>query len=211
MGKKVVIVCNGSVNTKFLYTTIQKNDFIVCADGGANKLIKTKFTPDVIIGDMDSVTKSTLKKFRKAKLIKFQREKDQVDLELAINYCVKRKFKEILILGAFGNRADMSLTNVFVLLQIPKKIQAKIIHQNQEIYLVQNKSSIKGIPDEKISFFPIKGDVKGLTLTGLKYEVKNYDLRFGTGKGLSNQFKNKNAVISFKDGLLVCVHFRSWF
>jgi len=211
MGKKAVIVCNGSVDTKFLFMYIQKNDFLICADGGANKLIKTRFAPDVIIGDMDSVTKSTLKKFNKAKLIKFPKEKDQVDLELAINYCVEKKFKEILILGAFGSRADMSLTNVFVLLQIPKKIKAKIVHQNQEIYLVQNKCSIKGIPGEKISFFPIKGDVKGLTLNGLKYEVKNYDLRFGIGKGLSNQFKNKKAGISFKDGLLVCVHFRSWF
>ena len=211
MEKKAVIVCNGSVNTKFLFMHIQKNDFLVCADGGANKLTKTRFRPDVIIGDMDSITKSTLKKFKYAKLVKFPREKDQVDLELAINYCVGKKFKEILILGALGSRVDMSLTNVFLLLQIPKNIKAKIVHQNQEIYLVQKKCSIKGIPGEKISFFPIKGDVIGLTLNGLKYEVKNYDLRFGIGKGLSNEFKNKNAVISFKDGLLLCVHFRSWF
>jgi len=211
MGKKAVIVCNGSVDTKSLFTHINKNDFLVCADGGANKLVKTKFAPDVIIGDMDSVTKSTLKKFKHSKLIKFPRDKDQVDLELAINYCVEKKFKEILILGAFGSRVDMSLTNVFVLLQIPKNIKAKIVHQNQEIYLLQKKSYIKGILGEKISFFPIKGNVKGLTLGGLKYEVKNYDLRFGIGKGLSNQFKNKNAVISFKDGFLLCVHFRSWF
>ncbi len=212
MAKKAVIVCNGSVNTKFLYSFISENDFLIAADGGANKLMKTKFIPDLIIGDMDSITKNALKKYRKTKMIKFPKEKDKIDLELAIDYCVEKKFKEIIILGAIGTRADMTLTNIFLLTQIPKNINAKIIHENQEIYLIHKKKfSVKGIPGEKISLFGIKGKIKGLTLKGFKYELKNYNLRFGLGIGLSNEFKNKKALITSKDGLMLCVHFRKWF
>ncbi|MCR4335968.1 MAG: thiamine diphosphokinase [archaeon] len=211
MVKKAVIICNGTVNTKHLYSHISKNDFIVCADGGANKLLKTKFKPDLIIGDMDSISKNALKKFKETKMIKFPREKDKVDLELALDYCIKNKFKEITILGALGNRADMTLTNVFILTQVPKNVNAKLIHENQEIYLVPKKLFIQGIPHEIISLFPLKGDVKGLTLKGFKYALENHTLRFGIGVGISNEFIKEKVSITFKDGTLLCVHFRKWF
>jgi len=207
---RAVIVCNGSVNTKYLYSHISKRDFLVAVDGGANKLMKTRFSPDVIIGDMDSITKSAMKKFRGSRFIRFPREKDKIDLELALDYCFMEKFSDILILGAFGTRADMTLTNVFLLLQAPKGTKVKMIHENQEIYIVPKKLSIIGIPGEAISLLPINGGVKGLTLKGFKYEIKDYDLRFGIGVGISNEFKNKKASITFKDGFLLCVHFRKW-
>ena len=208
--QKAVIVCNGSLNTKFLYSHLDKSSFLIAADGGANKLVKTGFYPKVIIGDMDSITKAAQKKFKNAQFIRFPREKDQIDLELAINFCVEKKFKEILILGAVGSRADMNLTNVFLLSQLPKSVKAKIVHENQEIFLLSKKTEIEGVPGEKVSFFPVKGDVLGLALSGAKYELKNYNLRFGIGIGLSNEFKSKKIKVSFKDGILVCVHFRNW-
>ncbi|MFH1391676.1 MAG: thiamine diphosphokinase [Candidatus Diapherotrites archaeon] len=211
MVKKAVIICNGSVNTKHLYSHISKNDFIVCADGGANKLLKTKFKPNLIIGDMDSISKNALKKFKGVEMIRFPHEKDKVDLELALDYCIENNFKEIIIMGALGSRADMTLINVFILTQVPKNVKAKIIHENQEIYLIPKKLFIQGVPHETISLFPLKGDVSGLTLKGFKYELENYNLRFGTGVGISNEFKKKKVSITFKDGTLLCIHFRKWF
>ncbi|MBU2100728.1 thiamine diphosphokinase [Candidatus Micrarchaeota archaeon] len=212
MQKKAVIVCNGSVNTKWLYSFISEEDFLIAADGGANKLVKTKFVPDLIIGDMDSISKTAEKKYRKTKKIKFPVEKDKIDLELALDYCIEKKFREIIILGAIGSRADMTLTNIFLLTRIPKKIKAKIIHEEQEIYLIPKKKfSIQGTPGERISLFPVNGNVRGLTLKGFKYELKNHFLPFGIGIGLSNEFKNKKALITAKDGIMLCVHFRKWF
>jgi len=208
--KRAVLICNGSLDTKWLYSNIQKGDFIIAVDGGANKLVKTSFVPDVIIGDMDSITKSAAKKFRASEFIKFPREKDSLDLELGLRYCFDKKFTEILVLGALGNRADMALTNVFLLSQVPQGTSARIVHENQEIFLVPKNFVIEGIPGEVVSFFPIGGDAKGLTLKGFKYELDNYDLRFGIGIGLSNEFKSKKASISFKDGLVLCVHFHKW-
>jgi len=212
MRKRAAIVCNGNVNTKYLYSFISEGDFLIAVDGGANKLLKTDFKPDLIIGDMDSISKNSLKKFREVKKITFPKEKDKIDLELALDYCIEKKFSEIIILGAVGSRADMTTTNIFLLTHIPKNIKAKIIHQNQEIYLIPAKNfTIKGIPGEKISLFPVKGKVKGLTLKGFKYEIKNYNLEFGVGIGLSNEFKNKKVWITSKDGIMLCVHFRKWF
>jgi thiamine pyrophosphokinase len=161
---------------------------------------------------MDSINSTAKKKYSKVMQISFPREKDLLDLELAIKYCIEQKFSEIIILGALGSRYDMSLTNVFLLSQIPENINAKIVNGSQEIFLIRKKEFIlSGIPGEKVSIFPIKGDAKGITLEGFKYCVENYDLRFGIGLGLSNEFKSKKARISFKDGMLLCVHFHKWF
>lgn len=211
MLKKAVLVCNGSISTKYLYSHIAKDDFLIAVDGGANKLVKTGFWPSMVIGDMDSITRNAEKKFKGTQFSRFPREKDQIDLELALNYCIEKKFGEIVILGAVGSRADMNLANIFLLMHAPKNIEVKIIHENQEIYLCKKKSSIEGVPGEKISFLPIKEDVKGLTLKGFKYEIKNFDLAFGTGIGLSNELRQKKAIVSFKKGNLLCVHFRKWF
>ena len=211
MAKRVVILCNGSLDTKHLYSNIVKGDFLIAVDGGANKLSKTSFVPDLIVGDFDSITKAALRKFRSVEQIRYPREKALIDLEIAINYCIENKFSELLILGAIGSRVDMTLTNVFLLSQIPKNINAKIVHENQEVFLVRKTAELAGVPGEVVSFFPIGGEVKGLFLEGFKYGLDNYGLRFGIGIGLSNEFKGKKARISFKDGLLLCVHFRKWF
>ncbi len=210
--KRAVLICNGSIDTKHLYANISKSDFIVAVDGGANKLVKTNFVPGVIIGDMDSINNAALKKFRQCEFVKFPVEKDKLDLELGLDYCVKKGFRDITILGALGSRADMSLTNVFVLSGLPANVRGRIMHENQEIYLVPKKKfSISGVPGERISLFPLNGTVQGLTLKGFRYGLDNYNLRFGIGRGISNEFKSKKVEISFKSGTLLCVHFHGAF
>ena len=66
---KAILICNGNINSKYLYAHIKKNDFVIAVDGGANKLTKTIFTPDLIIGDMDSCKD---KKFWQSKIFRIQ-------------------------------------------------------------------------------------------------------------------------------------------
>src|SRR3989344_750705 len=208
---RAVLICNGSVSSKLLHKSISSSDFIVAVDGGANKLVKTKFRPGIIIGDMDSINARARSAFKTVKMLSYPREKDLVDLELALNYCIEKKFSELLILGAIGSRADMTLTNVFLLDKIPAGINAKILHQNQEVFVIRKPTELHGIPGEVISLFPLNKAVKGLTLKGFKYELKDFGLRFGIGLGLSNEFREKTAKVSFSEGPLVCVHFRKYY
>lgn len=208
---RAVLICNGSAGTNLLHRNISSGDFIVAVDGGANKLVKTKFRPDIIIGDMDSINSVARAKFRAVKMLSYPREKDKVDLELALDYCIERKFSEILILGAIGGRVDMTLTNVFLLDKIPSGVNARLMHQNQEVFVIRKPAELHGVPGETISLFPLNKGVKGLTLSGFKYELKNFNLRFGIGLGLSNEFRDKTAKVSFSEGPLVCVHFRKYY
>ena len=211
MPRKAVLVCNGSIDSKNLRMHLSSDDFIIAVDGGANKLLGIGFRPNLLVGDMDSISERARKEFSAVKSLVFPREKDFVDLEHAIQYCVEKNFSEVLILGAIGSRVDMSLTNVFLLLKFPEKMKAMIVHKNQEIFVIRKSATIEGIPGEIVSIFSIAGEARGLTLKGFKYELNDYLLQFGIGKGLSNELKEKKAVVSVSSGKLLCVHFKNYY
>ena len=113
---------------------IVKDKRIICADGGTNTCFKMNLTPELIIGDMDSVEKEVLEAYKGVKLIRSIREKDYTDFELALMYIEKEdildvttRFKDkkridkekrvtpVLVVGATGNRVDMTLSNILKL------------------------------------------------------------------------------------------------
>ncbi|HIH09544.1 MAG TPA: thiamine diphosphokinase [Candidatus Diapherotrites archaeon] len=209
--RRAVLVCNGSIDTKHLYVHIGNGDFLIAVDGGANKLIKTNFVPSLLIGDMDSISSAAQKKYRKVKQLKFSPDGNLVDLELALNYCIEKNLRDILVLGAVGSRVDMTLANILCLAKLPGNTNCRIMHENQEIFLLPKKFIFVSVPGEKVSFIPLGGDVKGLTLRGFKFELKDYTLPFGTGIGISNELRSKRAGVSFTHGKLLCVHMHKWF
>ncbi len=50
----VIISASPELDSEFLKTKINSDDYIICADGGADKLIPIGIVPDLIIGDFDS-------------------------------------------------------------------------------------------------------------------------------------------------------------
>jgi thiamine pyrophosphokinase len=50
--------------------------------------------------------------------------------------------------------------------------------------------------------------VKGIKTRGLVYELENFDLSFGTSRGVSNQFLDNEATIQIDEGLLLVIKSR---
>lgn len=208
--KKAIIFLNGDLaNFKNAKDYIKSDDLIICADGAAEHALKLKLKPNIIIGDFDSLKKSLQSKLKNSqtKWIKFAVEKNETDSELAIDFAVKNGFKEILIFGLLGSRFDHIISNLFHLETLTKKaVETKIIEGNQEIFIVNKKTKLKGKIGDTISLIPLKENVKGITTKGLKYKLTNEDLLFGYSRGVSNVFSENIAEISLKTGSLLIVH-----
>ena len=57
-----------------------------------------------------------------------------------------------------------------------------------------------------VSFFPVGGEVKGLTLEGFKYALNGYDLTVADcGLTVSNEIQEDEARISYKKGSLLMI------
>ena len=118
--KKCIILANGKPPKKSIITFFQRRGYskLICADGGSNSALKMKLVPDVIIGDLDSISSEALKEFKSvSKIIRLKRQND-TDVEKCLKYAIKNKFEEALLLGATGNRLDHTFCNLGIVLKV---------------------------------------------------------------------------------------------
>lgn len=212
--KRAVIFANG--NFSYLSQAkkiIIKEDYLIAADGGVKHILKLGLTPHVVIGDFDSISTSLQKKLKQAKIewIKYPRKKDETDFELAILLALKRNFKHIVIFGILGDRIDHFLANIFLLAKIQtenKSIKIKIVEGNNEIYVFNKEIVINGQIGDELSIIPVSEKLEGIVTDGLRYQLNNESLSFGSTRGISNVLNKTSAKIEVSDGIALAVHLR---
>ena len=196
-----VIVSNGFPPTKeLLEKEITSADLVIGADGGGNTLLKHEFTPDVVIGDMDS--------FHKPKTVNFEiiHDPDQEtnDLEKALSLALYRETESCTVLGAFGRRIDHSLKNLSVLKRFNEAFN-KLVFKDEGLsaYLVTSQFSTELPVGSIVSLFPLSGKVTGITTEGLKYPLKGEILENGERDGTSNENVKPEFSIEIESGDLL--------
>lgn len=207
--KRAIIFLHGNKPSKKLVKKhSKKSDFVICADGGAEYAIDSGITPDVIIGDQDSISPSLKKTLqnRPIEWVTYSRDKDETDSELALLYVIEKGYKNILIFAASGNRIDHFFSNILLLAKNSTSLNIQIIEETQHLYFVTSKKTIPGVPGEYISLVPILSDVSGITTTGLKYSLTNESLLLGKTRGVSNEFLKTKSTVTLKTGVLLVIH-----
>jgi len=208
MNDKIVIIANGSITgINFHKKLLEDADLIICADGGANTAKKMNIRPDYIIGDFDSADSSILDFFKdqNTNIIKDQNE-NKTDLELALSLAESLDPREILIIGAFGDRIDHTLANILCLTKIKAGVKAKMIDNKNIIELVEKSIDIDGEKGSIISIVPLT-DVSGLSYSGMKWLLSDKNTKFGWF-GISNKLTKNNAKVSLSEGKILVIHIR---
>lgn len=194
----VLIIANGEIqNYSYYKNIIKKADLIICANGGYNHAKKFKVNPNYIIGDFDSI-KLIPKNIEK---IKYSKEKDDTDLELAVKFAKKKGAKTITIIGAIGDRVDLTLANLNIL---KSQQHIKIINEKHEIFSISKTTKITGKKGQIISFVPLTSNLTGIKTSGLKYPFT--EKWFKKGKvSVSNEFTDNWVKIQMKKGQFLVI------
>lgn len=176
-----------------------KNSFIVGADRGALKAISFGVTPDVSIGDFDSVTKEEFEtiKANSKQVIQLNPIKDKSDTYEAVELC--KGYDSILILGGIrGNRIEHFYSNLLALINIPN------LSMKDEYSLIETKSK-SFFPNKNykyISLFSIE-DESLISISGMKYNLTAYVLKRNDPLGLSNEIESNPFIDIIRGRLLV--------
>ncbi len=206
---KCIIVANGIIKEYgYLKQLIDHSDMLVCADGGSRHLRKVDILPDIVIGDLDSMSISdrNFLENRNIKIIQYPRRKAASDTELAVMWAMENRADEITLTGTTGERLDHTLANIFLMKKIAAKgIPCRMIDDNNEIYLISDKIRLKGNQGDLVSVIPLTEKVSGLTLTGLEYSLEDAEIFMGSSIGISNYLTGNEACISIKTGLLAVI------
>ncbi len=180
-------------------------EYVICADGGLEKVQGLNLKPDLILGDFDSVNSSLLNGYRGSgtEIYAFPPEKDFTDMELAVDTAVKRGFKEIVLIGASGTRLDHTLANIQLLEKYHRQgISIEIIDNNNHIGIISGKTdiNIKKKTEHFVSLVPVTETLEGLTLKGFKYPLNNVTVERGTALLISNEIRSEEGRIILDKG-----------
>lgn len=199
---KVVIISGGNTpNQSILNKYITKNSYIICADSGLDALINTNITPNLCVGDMDSVKSNLTGQTTQI----YPKYKDKTDTEIAIDIAIEKGATEVILLGCCGNRLDHTLSNINMLkILLENNINGKIVDSNNILMLCDSQIHIQSINNCYCSLIPLT-QCTGITTKGLKYSLKNESLNSKTSRGISNEFNSNIAKISIKSGLLLVI------
>ena len=184
---------------------------IIAGDRGLEALYQLKIVPNHIVGDFDSVSPEILEFYKNQSQIIFHTyhpEKDNTDTDIALKLAISLKSSEITIMGALGRRMDHAIANIHILKDaLETNIPCQILDEHNRIYLINKEITLEKdkIYGKYISLIPLTSEVEGLTLTGFKYPLNNYDLPIGTSLGVSNEIVENIAQIKMKKGILIVI------
>jgi len=205
--KRILIFANGELpNLEAARDMLQADDFILCADGGTRHALALGLIPQVIIGDLDSMP-AGFAPAPETQVIKFSADKNETDLELAIEHALSLHTAHIVIVAALGGRFDQALGNL-ALMTDPRlsKFDVRIHDGVEEIFLCRDQARIKGGSGDLVSLIPWGGEVHGVETENLKWPLKSETLYPYKTRGISNEMLGEEASVKIQSGLLLVVH-----
>ncbi|KAK7259343.1 hypothetical protein RIF29_24947 [Crotalaria pallida] len=185
----------------------------VCADGGANRVydempllfptqdlsfVRSRYKPDVIKGDMDSIRTEVLDFYSEmgTKIIDESHDQDTTDLHKCVTYIrdiMPNNDKSplcILVVGALGGRFDHEIGNINVLCRF-SNTRIILLSEDSVIHLLPKNHRHKifiqsSVVGPHCGLIPIGMPSGSSTTTGLKWDLKDTEMRFGGLVSTSN-------------------------
>ena len=209
---RILIFANGALSDlEKVRALIRSDDFILCADGGSRHALALGLTPHLVIGDMDSATSHEIQQLEKADvpIELFPRDKNETDLELAIQRALEKHPEAILIVAALGGRLDQTLGNITLLSDARlADVDVRLDDGVEEVFFCRTRSEVRGRSGDLVSLIPWREKVEGVQTKNLKWSLHDEILYPEKTRGISNEMTADVANIEIKSGLLLVVHRR---
>ena len=198
--RSVVILANGSFPTNKIPLDILKtSEFIVCCDGAINKLEAAGIKAHAIVGDLDSLTDDLKRKYQD--IIHYYSNQDTNDLTKAINWCLTKKYNDVSIVGATGERDDHMIGNIFLLSSYTKKMKVKMLTDYGTFSPVIRSRNFDSYIGQQVSIFSPQAET-AITTANLRYELTNQKLDM-LWQGTLNESMGDSFRIDFEGSSLI--------
>ena len=203
MGEKkmrcVIISGSPDTNVEEIKSLCTSNDFIVCADSGYSFAKKAGLTPNLIIGDFDSLKEELP---QNTEVVKLNTHKDDTDTEHCVMECIRRGYKDFLLLGSIGGRTDHTFANIATLAFLSEYNYNGIARNNGEEIRILKEGSYEMNNKKGLIFsvFPYGCESVNVTYKGAEYMLNNKTLTYNVSRGISNVFVDDEAEITINRG-----------
>jgi thiamine pyrophosphokinase len=210
--RRTVIFANGSLaHPDEARKLLEPDDRIICADGGTRYALSLGITPDLVLGDLDSLTEADQRRLIDGAVVvrRHPRDKDETDLELALDQALRDGTSAILIIAALGKRLDQVLGNIS-LMSDPRLSNANCRMDDglEEVLFCRSACTIHGTRGDIVSLIPWGNSVKGVRTDGLRWALSGDTLHVHKSRGISNEMLSTSASVQVENGVLLVIHRR---
>lgn len=195
----VIISGSPDTNVEEIKSLCTIDDFIVCADSGYSFAKKAGLTPNLIIGDFDSLKEELP---QNTEVVKLNTHKDDTDTEHCVMECIRRGYKDFLLLGSIGGRTDHTFANIATLAFLSEYNYNGIARNNGEEIRILKEGSYEMNNKKGLIFsvFPYGCESVNVTYKGAEYMLNNKTLTYNVSRGISNVFVDDEAEITINRG-----------
>jgi len=169
MSAHTIIIADGTFPTHGIPLGYIRNaEKIICCDGSADNTVLAGFTPDAVVGDMDSLSSELVNRF--ADRIFPDDDQETNDLTKAVTWCIESGLNDLVIVGATGKREDHTIGNISLLAEYVEKVNVIMVTDTGLFMPLLKTTSIDSFKGQQVSLFAIDPDTE-VTTHGLKYPL----------------------------------------
>lgn len=203
MSVAVVLTHGVPPSRETLARALQGASLFVCADGAADHARAYGFQPDVVIGDLDSVTEETLAGIPEAKVVR-DSDTEATDTEKAIRYVLAQGgFRQVLLLGASADRLDHVVGHLSLLLRYSDRIAITLMDERCRAFVATGTTTLDFPAGTVVSFYAVGAPAESVTTQGLLYPLASDRLELGARDSISNVVAMRPASVDAGPGRLL--------
>lgn len=167
-----IILANGEYPTHAIPLTLLHNaSYLACCDGAANACVEKGLTPDVIVGDGDSLSDEVRTRF--ADRLHRISEQETNDLTKTITYLHSIGKHYIAIVGATGLREDHTLGNISLLIEYMRQGIQVVMYTDYGMFIpCRGKSELACRVGQQLSI--LNFGATGFVSDGLRYPIYDF-------------------------------------
>lgn len=204
-------------------------DLVLAADGGYRALYSLGYTPDLLLGDFDSLGDLPLPP--DLPVLRFPARKDDTDTGLALRHGLDRGFRDFALYGCAGGRVDHLLANLQSMARVSRLgATIRLAAPEYDAWALTGPAPDASAPSTPapdalapdalapaavlalpprpggtlVSVFCHGDRAEGVTLTGLAYPLSDAALTGDFPLGVSNRrLEGQPATVSVRRGTLL--------
>lgn len=177
-------------------------DLVIAADAGYLTCRKVGVTPDLLLGDFDSMDQPA--DFANVRRVPV--EKDDTDTMLAIKTALEEGCGEVYLYGGTGGkRLDHTLANLQSLLYLRRRGARGYLYDDDFLWTVIENEELtisRTVEWGLLSVFCLGDRAEGVDETGLQYPLENGVLTAEFPMGVSNHIVEFSATVRVRNGVL---------
>ena len=203
MSRCVILSAGPVEDSERLRPLLKTDDWIIAADGGGRLAAALGVKPAVLVADFDSSAPPDTG--GDTEIVRLPTEQDWTDTQAAAMLALDRGYRDFLLLGCTGGRLDHTLANIAVLLYLLRRGADALMADERNFLRLYGpgRYRVERRAGYKLSLFPYGGEVEGITVKNVRYPLEKARLTPDNSLGVSNEFLENPAEISFDKGVLM--------